>query len=913
MEILSVTLKNFKSHSDRHFQFQPGTNAICGENGAGKTSILEAIAWTLFNYRGGYTKDDLIRNGANSAQARVAFISSRDSRTYEVERCTTKGYMLFDPQLNVRLDYKHIEDEIMPWLRQQFGVAPGTDLGQLFANTIGVPQGMFTADFLQAAEKRKPIFDAILKVEEYRQANQQMLTLEKHGKAEVEKLEGAIAQYQESLQEWDGLQHRQNLIGQEITTNEAQLQQLQAELDQLQTEKERLSTQAQAVLDITSRLQQMTVKVEASQQANARILQSVERSQEAVAICTQNRDSYQAVLQAELDLEQLDQQVKQRQALVKQREKDQTAIATQQTELTRLNLQLENLTQAAAEIEELQPLIAQQIELEQQQATVAEQLNQLQGIKLEQQSATRQVTKLQSEQTKLNQDIERVRGLETDVNQIGDLEQKRDRLQEQLSRVDAAKQFEAELRQLVSDGETRGDGHQLQAEEAIALLQTLQIPAATSILAAIEAGIELNTELLNALWKILADLSEQVSAPKLQQQMQQVKAKLDGAYQARAELSGLAAKLGQQETLQSEITQAQSRVAELAQQLSTEADLQQTRSHLTMTLSQLADPRGRSQLLAREMQQQAKLKQQQNTINEQCQQTQEAIAQLDHQITAFAELEIQIDQQKQIRQTHQPAYLIYLQYQNDANQLRKLEPELQTATAQLQELQAEQSKLQIESDRLRQDYDPAQWQLVETTYNTTRSQADQLSGGLPQQRKRLMEVSTQLATLEGIAGKRDRAEADLKQREKIKRFISFARKVYKEAGPRITERYVQNISHEADRLFRELMNRPNVALEWTKDYEIMVQEGAHNRRFINLSGGEQMCAALAVRLALLRVLADVDIAFFDEPTTNMDRPRRESLAEAIANIKTFRQLFVISHDDTFEKVTENVIVVEREI
>jgi DNA repair protein SbcC/Rad50 len=155
MEILSVTLTNFKSHSDRHFAFQPGTNAICGENGAGKTSILEAIAWTLFNYRGGYNKDDLIRNGSGSAQARVAFISNRDGRTYEVERCTTRGYTLFDPQLNVRLDYKHIEDEIMPWLRQQFGVAPGTDLGQLFANTIGVPQGMFTADFLQSPETRE--------------------------------------------------------------------------------------------------------------------------------------------------------------------------------------------------------------------------------------------------------------------------------------------------------------------------------------------------------------------------------------------------------------------------------------------------------------------------------------------------------------------------------------------------------------------------------------------------------------------------------------------------------------------------------------------------------------------------------------------------------------------------------------
>ncbi|NEP54898.1 MAG: AAA family ATPase, partial [Moorea sp. SIO3C2] len=63
MYLLSVTLTNFKAHRDRNFEFQPGTNAICGENGAGKTSILEAIAWVLFNHRGNYTQDDLVRNG----------------------------------------------------------------------------------------------------------------------------------------------------------------------------------------------------------------------------------------------------------------------------------------------------------------------------------------------------------------------------------------------------------------------------------------------------------------------------------------------------------------------------------------------------------------------------------------------------------------------------------------------------------------------------------------------------------------------------------------------------------------------------------------------------------------------------------------------------------------------------------
>ena len=178
--------------------------------------------------------------------------------------------------------------------------------------------------------------------------------------------------------------------------------------------------------------------------------------------------------------------------------------------------------------------------------------------------------------------------------------------------------------------------------------------------------------------------------------------------------------------------------------------------------------------------------------------------------------------------------------------------------------------------------------------------------------KLIAEYTTQITKLQSFQNQLKDAQEDLKHRQKTDRFIKFSRKAFKEAGPRITERYVQNIAYEADKLFRELLNRPNVALDWTRDYEIIVREGANDRRFVTLSGGEQMCAALAVRLALLKVLADINIAFFDEPTTNMDRPRRVKLAEAIANIKTFRQLFVISHDDTFEQVTEHVIVVQRE-
>ncbi|MBK9156001.1 MAG: hypothetical protein IPM25_17620 [Chloracidobacterium sp.] len=71
-----------------------------------------------------------------------------------------------------------------------------------------------------------------------------------------------------------------------------------------------------------------------------------------------------------------------------------------------------------------------------------------------------------------------------------------------------------------------------------------------------------------------------------------------------------------------------------------------------------------------------------------------------------------------------------------------------------------------------------------------------------------------------------------------------------------------------------------------------------------------MAAALAVRLAILKQLSDIRIAFFDEPTANMDAERRENLA-AVGQIRHFDQLFVISHDDTFEGYLDNEIRIDN--
>ena len=48
MQILSIHLKNIKSHRETELTFSPGINVLSGPNGVGKSTIFEAIGYALF-------------------------------------------------------------------------------------------------------------------------------------------------------------------------------------------------------------------------------------------------------------------------------------------------------------------------------------------------------------------------------------------------------------------------------------------------------------------------------------------------------------------------------------------------------------------------------------------------------------------------------------------------------------------------------------------------------------------------------------------------------------------------------------------------------------------------------------------------------------------------------------------------
>ena len=85
MIIESIKIKNFLSHEDTEIDFEQGINIITGKNGAGKTSVLDAIKFALFaESRNNEKNNELIKKGKTYFEITLDF--NINGEHYEVYR-----------------------------------------------------------------------------------------------------------------------------------------------------------------------------------------------------------------------------------------------------------------------------------------------------------------------------------------------------------------------------------------------------------------------------------------------------------------------------------------------------------------------------------------------------------------------------------------------------------------------------------------------------------------------------------------------------------------------------------------------------------------------------------------------------------------------------------------------------------
>lgn len=79
-----ITLKNFISHEDTSIPFSEGVNIFIGKNGAGKSSVIDAITYALYGKHARGNNANIVRNNTNGGSVTLRF--SSNGRVYEVFR-----------------------------------------------------------------------------------------------------------------------------------------------------------------------------------------------------------------------------------------------------------------------------------------------------------------------------------------------------------------------------------------------------------------------------------------------------------------------------------------------------------------------------------------------------------------------------------------------------------------------------------------------------------------------------------------------------------------------------------------------------------------------------------------------------------------------------------------------------------
>ena len=296
---------------------------------------------------------------------------------------------------------------------------------------------------------------------------------------------------------------------------------------------------------------------------------------------------------------------------------------------------------------------------------------------------------------------------------------------------------------------------------------------------------------------------------------------------------------------------------------------------------------------------------------------------LDAQVAVYADVDARLATARADREANAPDHQRYLQHEREAAALTERRSTLATLRDDVNAAARDRDAQIAARDALAARYDGAAYTAVAQQHSALRETLAGLSAGLHHQQAQQTAVQEAIARLEARQRELDAAQAERDELIEVQSLLETLRQVLRDAGPAVTRALVEMISLHADRLYADIMQsyggqNPATRLRWTADYDIVLtgqggerDRSTYERTFQQLSGGEQMAAALAVRLALLREVSTVDVAFFDEPTANLDRDRRANLAAQVLNVKGFAQLFVISHDDTFEQDTDFVVRIEK--
>ena len=984
MRIVSIHLKNIKSHRDTELSFSPGINVLSGANGSGKSTIFQAIGYALF----GVSAQDFVSRaerfltiGTKRGEVSVIF-EPADGEQYRVTRSVGPAgkWLLAKASAGVFEVEEHANiQETETRITALLGLASGRPLADQFKLVIGPFQNDFLGPFvIRQPTKRQDAFDEILGIDAWRKTFDGTKTLTSTILAKMETLQAEVAGRQEQVAvlpakklELSGLVETTAGKRDQLTLGQGEMQRVTEFLAGCEAHKEKLDAGQNVLLGLQERIASGKDHV-ATQQLLA------QQSRDAAALLSAARPGKLAYDAAEQRLKALRAEEQGKFLLEKElAELDKelsgtvAALGIETRELGELDARIE--TDAKRLLDEEQGLAAALAQLKEAETAAAEALAQenralarfreLPVHRIENTlpyllTELDRMTAIDVQGRERRAQIAAGAGFKAAAGELPGLQQELERVQGERSVLSGRRLSLLEGREKIGAGDCPffhepcqnlqgGAGVEVFASRIEALdveiarldgaaeALSLQLKAAQQAVLELAGVDQVARELEQAgrdREALEREFSDTLSGIAPQELWTAVEVFLGSVFlevdslqalqggrlllaeapaERRRQLEAWSGTWRQvvldlEETLGARVTLAEGPVRSCALKL---GELSVRGETLEGKRKDLGVSRERV------LQRKKAIDSQQVRLAA----VREASAQKSQALAVHEGLDERIKGAAEELTRYQGDRDSFIANQKAAEELEKRQETLAKYQARLQALEVELVAKSEEQRVLLEGYQA-------DLHESAKRDRERLVSDLATLQAEIVALTEGVSRLQGeiealtlLSGEIARKLAAIDELREQGTLVKFLRnQVFKNVSSQLSERFREEISFRADRIYRSIAESDE-ELFWGENYQIVLKDMAEGvireRTDDQLSGGQMMSAVVALRLALLQTIG-ARIAFFDEPTSNLDAERRENLAKAFRAIDVgqeevtehwYDQLFLVSHDVSFTEITDQTI------
>ncbi len=983
MRIVSVQLKNIKSHREKELAFSPGINVLSGANGSGKSTIFEAIGYALF----GVDAKDFVSNaerfltiGAKRGEIAVVF-EPAPGELYRVTRTVgTAGKWLLAKETGDEFEVEeHANmEETESRLAKLLGLSTGRPLSEQFKLVIGPFQNDFLGPFvIKQPAKRQDAFDEILGIDAWRKTQDKTKVLTSAIKARLDVLQAEVDARSEQVAVLPVKEEELSTLRGQGAAKKAELDATNSNLERATLLLNTLESKKEAIQAVQQEAQGLEERAESGKNyvSNQQLL--VEQSRQASALVVAATAGKQAYDAAEVRIKELREQ-EQRKRLVERKladlEKEQGTVQamldaeTRELELARssmeqerelLKVDRESLATALAELKKSEAGAAQGL-AEAEQCRMKFRKLPMHNIETTLPYLHVALSRIEEIDRQIWEREKVVAGsdpLKAEAEQLAARQSRLEQIQAQRSELAGRKHSLVEGRdkigtgacpffmepcQNLSGGDPAGifDARIAALEDEMARLDREAAELAPLVSSAQQAvrelaGMEQVCLELTKAGRERAQQEEefsrnyaQIATPVLRVPLEEWLLTANvGAFSADLpilDLDSSAAPQQRRDALSQATDAWQCVIAELEAAL--EERVKRASEPVQECASKLAELSARGEVLERRerelaaAQEKAVLREQ--SVARHAGRLAGLLTELDArkmEISAFADVERSVKDAEEELVRFQPARDSYIANLKSAEELDKRLETLEKFQARLQEVKSTLAGKQAELSKLVADYHPDQHEAAKQDREQLVMAATRLESEIRSISEGVTRLEGETAALRAVAAEIEQKQAGIKKLKDQADLVKFLRnQVFKNVSSQLSERFREEISFRADRIYRSICESDE-ELVWGENYQVVLKDMAEGqvreRSDDQLSGGQMMSAVVALRLALLQTIG-ARIAFFDEPTSNLDAERRENLARAFRAIDVgqeevtehwYDQLFLVSHDVSFTEITDQTI------